>query len=177
MQNHDHILLIGPMGAGKSTLGLALAALLGRTLLDVDAQIVMTAGKPIPVIFEEEGEAGFRERETQALRDLINAPAAVIATGGGAVLREKNRRIMRAAGIVVYLQVAPNVQLQRIAGDTNRPLLHTDNPAQRLADLQAQREPLYRSSAQLYFDTSTLDPQAAAATLAAQIASFKAQHA
>lgn len=173
MQNRDHILLIGPMGAGKSTLGLALAAQLGRTLLDVDAQIVAAAGKSIPAIFEQEGEAGFRERETQALRELINAPAAVIATGGGAVLREENRNAMRAAGIVVYLQVSPEIQLQRIAGDANRPLLNTDNPAQRLAALQAEREPLYRSTAQLCFDTSTLDAQAAASALIARITSFK----
>lgn len=162
------------MGAGKSTLGQALAAQLGCIFLDVDSQVVAAAGMTIPAIFEQEGEAGFRERETLALHALLNAPSAVIATGGGAVVREENRQAMRSAGVVVYLKVAPDIQLQRIAGDSNRPLLQAENPAARLAALQAQREPLYRSTAHLLFDTSTQNTQTATSALAALIASFKA---
>lgn len=155
------------MGSGKSTLGRGLATRLGLAFVDVDARIVAAAGSDIPTLFASEGEAGFRQRETQALAEAIAGEVAVIATGGGAVLADANRNAMREAGKVVYLQVDAATQLARLTGDTGRPLLATPDRAQRLADLQAIREPLYREVAHHIFDTSTHAPDAAVAALAA----------
>ena len=162
-----HVVLVGPMGSGKSTLGRGLAAWLGLAFVDVDARIVAAAGCDIPSLFANEGEAGFRKRETQALAEALAGEAAVIATGGGAVLADANRTAMREAGHVVYLQVDAATQLARLTGDTARPLLATADRAQRLADLQTIREPLYREVAHHIFDTSTHAPDAAVAALAA----------
>jgi len=173
----QHILLVGPMGSGKSTLGAALAARLGLGFVDVDACIVAMAGMSIPDIFATEGEAGFRDREAQALADALNHPPAVIATGGGAVLRQANRAAMQAAACVVYLHVSAQEQLRRIQGDRNRPLLGSDAPAQRLAELQSQREPLYRQIANLVIDTSVQTPEQLAAALVLRLHALKDPHA
>lgn len=169
MQQLSHILLIGPMGSGKSTLGAPLAARLGLGFIDVDARIVATAGLSIPVIFDREGEAGFRTRETTALLEALREPPAVIATGGGAVLAEANRGAIRASGCVVYLHIHPDEQLRRVAGDHNRPLLDHIDPAGQLARLQAQREPLYRALADLTVDTSAQTSEQLAAALALRL--------
>lgn len=174
MQNRDHLVLVGPMGSGKSTLGRALAARLRRPFVDVDARIVADAGRSIAALFDDEGETGFRARETRVLAAALGEPAAVIATGGGAVLAEANRAAMRAAGVVIYLQVDAATQLARLQYDQGRPLLQAPDRAQRLAQLQAQREPLYRAAAHLQFDTSRLTPEAAATALAAQLDTFGA---
>ena len=166
-----HVVLVGPMGSGKSTLGRALATKLGLAFVDVDARIVAAAGCDIPSLFASEGEVGFRQREAQALAEALAGEAAVIATGGGAVLADANRTAMREAGHVVYLQVDAATQLARLAGDTSRPLLAAPDRAQRLADLQAIREPLYREVAHHLFETSALPPDAAVAALAALLAS------
>lgn len=171
--NRRNIILVGPMGSGKSTLGRALAARLARGFVDVDARIEADAGKSIPALFASEGEAGFRRRETQALAAVLAGTPAVIATGGGAVLDAGNRAAMRAAGTVVYLTVDPATQLARLRGDTGRPLLQTADPARTLATLQAQREPLYREAAHLLFDAGALAPDAAADALAARLATFE----
>jgi shikimate kinase len=168
--NRRNIILVGPMGSGKSTLGRALAARLARGFVDVDARIEADAGKSIPALFASEGEAGFRRRETQALAAVLAGTPAVIATGGGAVLDAGNRAAMRAAGTVVYLALDPTTQLARLQGDTGRPLLQTADPARTLAALQAQREPLYRDVAHLTFDTSAVAADAAIEALAALLA-------
>lgn len=165
-----HVVLVGPMGSGKSTLGRGLATRLGLAFVDVDARIVAAAGCDIPTLFATEGETGFRQRETQALAEALAEKPAVIATGGGAVLEDANRNAMREDGRVVYLQVNTATQLARLAGDTGRPLLASEDRAQRLANLQAVREPLYREVAHLTFDTSALAPEAAVAALAALLA-------
>lgn len=177
MQDREHIVLVGPMGSGKSTLGRALATRLQRPFVDVDARIEADAGCSIAALFEAEGEAGFRAREARVLVGVLGEPAAVIATGGGAVLAEPNRTAMRGAGIVVYLQVDVTTQLARLQGDASRPLLQADDRAQRLAQLQAQRESLYRAAAHLLFDASRLAPEAAAAALAGQLDTFGATRA
>ncbi len=161
------------MGSGKSTLGRALAARLGLDFIDVDACIERDAGRSIAAIFAAEGEPGFRAREARTLAETLAAPPAVVATGGGAVLDAANRTAMRAAGTVVYLQVDAATQLARLADDTTRPLLAAPDRAQRLADLQAQREPLYRAAAHLLFDTTTLAPDIAIAALADRLAAFE----
>ncbi len=169
--NPSHIVLVGPMGAGKSSIGRLLAARLQSVFVDLDAWIEAEAGATITAIFASEGETGFRTHECRALRDVLTkSVVSVIATGGGAVLDEGNRRAMRDAGTVVYLQVAPATQLQRLQGDDSRPLLSTDNPAQRLAELQATREPLYREVSNLCFDTTHHSPESAAETLVALLA-------
>lgn len=172
--NPQHVVLIGPMGSGKSTLGRALAQRLGLRFVDVDARIESDAGSRIPAIFASEGEAGFRTRESRMLAAALAEAPAVIATGGGAVLAEANRIAMRAAGTVVYLQVDATTQLARLAGDSGRPLLRGEDRAQTLATLQARREPLYRDAAHLRFETSTLGPEAAVAALVDLLASHKA---
>lgn len=171
LNSPSHIVLIGPMGAGKSSIGRLLAARLQHAFVDLDACIEAETGATITSIFASEGEAGFRSRECRALKDvLMKSEASVIATGGGAVLGEASRRAMRDAGIVVYLQVEPALQMQRLQGDGTRPLLATDNPAQRLAELQAMREPLYREMADIVLDTTCHSPESAAEALAALLA-------
>lgn len=166
---HRNIVLIGPMGSGKSHVGGLLASRLGMDFVDLDARIEADAGRPISAIFASEGEAGFRARESRALAEALARNGQVIATGGGAVLDAGNRAAVRARGHVVYLQVEPAEQLRRLACDSDRPLLDVPDRAQRLADLQALREPLYREVADLVFDTSTNSPERIADTLAALV--------
>lgn len=155
------------MGSGKSSIGRLLAARLERAFVDLDACIEAEAGMSIALIFANEGEAGFRARERRALAvELSRGTPGVIATGGGAILDDASRRALQGVGTVVYLQVDPAVQLQRLQGDLTRPLLATEDPGQRLADLQAVREPLYREVADVAFDTTHQSPDAAAASLA-----------
>lgn len=174
MHRRDHIFLVGAMGAGKSTLGAALAARLGLGFIDLDARIVAAAGMTIPAIFDCEGEAGFRTRETRALHAALMESPSVVATGGGVVLHEANRTAMRGAGLVVYLHVSADEQLRRVAGDGNRPLLATADPAQRLAQLQAQREPLYRDIADIILSTDAQTPEQLAAALVLRLATTEA---
>ena len=173
MHVSHHIVLVGPMGAGKTTLGQALAARLGCAFVDVDARIEADHGQSIPALFASEGEAGFRRRESDTLRAVLAGAPGVVATGGGAVLDAGNRAAMRAAGTVVYLTVDPTIQLARLRGDTGRPLLQTADPAGTLATLQAQRDPLYRDTAHLVFNPGTLAPDAAARMLADRLASLE----
>lgn len=171
MYNANHIVLVGPMGAGKTSIGRLLAARLQRAFIDLDALIEAEAGASISHIFANAGEAEFRMRECSALASALASPTvSVIATGGGVVLEAGNRALMRDAACVVCLQVDPVIQLQRLRGDTTRPLLATADPAQRLAELQAQREPLYRDVAHVVFDTSLHTPASAADSLAAMLA-------
>jgi shikimate kinase len=163
---HGNVVLVGPMGSGKSHVGRLLAARLGREFVDVDARIEADAGMPIPAIFASEGEAGFRARESRLLADTLERQGQVIATGGGAVLDAGNRSAMRAAGWVVYLQVELAEQLRRLAGDTGRPLLEVADRAQRLAELQALREPLYREVADVRFETGAKSAEGVAEALA-----------
>lgn len=144
-----NIILIGPMGAGKTTIGRQLAKQLNMRFVDSDKEIETHTGASINLIFEIEGEAKFRERETKMLKKLSGEENVVLATGGGAVLAEENRKLLRRNGTVVYLRASVDTQLERTRKNKKRPLLHTDDPRARLEELMKVREPLYRQEADL----------------------------
>lgn len=144
-----NIFLVGMMGAGKTTLGRQLARRLARPFVDVDHEIEARTGVTISTIFEYEGEAGFRKREQQVLRTIAEQPGQVVATGGGAVMLAANRQLLKASGWVIYLYVSPVHLWQRTRRDSKRPLLQVDNPLEKLIELCAVRDPLYRDTAHL----------------------------
>lgn len=147
----DSVVLIGPMGSGKSTVGKCLAALLHKDFVDSDEELEQRCGADIPWIFDIEGEEGFRKRETAVLESLAQRRNAVIATGGGAVLAEENRRILRSIGVVVYLTADMDVLFNRVSKDKSRPLLQVPEPRRAYEKIFLQRDPLYRSTADLVF--------------------------
>jgi len=154
-----NLILVGPMGAGKSTIGRLLAKELHLDFKDSDKEIEQRCGANIPWIFDVEGEAGFRERESAMLAELCDGDGVVIATGGGAVLRESNRAALKAGGKVVYLHASVDQQIARTARDRNRPLLQKPNPGQILRDLMALRDPLYREIADVVVETDERPPR------------------
>jgi len=149
----DNLILVGMMGAGKTTVGRMLARRLKRPFYDSDHEIERRCGVRIPLIFDIEGEAGFRAREAQVIADLCALQGIVLATGGGAVLAEENRRQLAAHGNVVYLHARPGYLWQRVRHDRNRPLLATPDPQRKLENLYAERDPLYRETADIVLDT------------------------
>jgi len=154
-QAHN-IFLIGPMGAGKTTIGKRLARALKRRFVDCDHEIEKKTGASIPLIFEIEGESGFRAREKRVIDDLTLEPGVVLATGGGAVLDPENRQRLSERGLVVFLYAPVELLVARTRNDTNRPLLQTGNRAERLREIMLQREPLYREIADLTVDTGAM---------------------
>lgn len=152
--NSTNIYLVGMMGAGKTTVGRQLAKRLHRRFLDSDHEIEARTGVRIPVIFEIEGEAGFRKRESQVLRELSTDPDLVLATGGGAVLAAENRACLRGTGVVIYLHAAPETLYERTRHDRNRPLLQVEDPLAKLRELYAQRDPIYRQVADLVIEST-----------------------
>jgi shikimate kinase len=152
----ENIYLIGLMGAGKTTIGRQLAKALKVPFYDSDKAIEESTGVDIPTIFEFEGEEGFRNREQKMIHKLTQLQGIVLATGGGAVLREENRKALKDNGYVVYLQCSIDRVLERTRWDTQRPLLKTDNPRARLQQLLEQRQPLYLSCADFKIDTGVL---------------------
>jgi shikimate kinase len=144
-----NIYLVGLMGAGKTTVGRQLAKHLNRRFFDSDHEIESRTGVRVPVIFEIEGEPGFRQRESRVLAELSHEENAVVATGGGIVLAEGNRRCMRDSGIVVYLSALPAVLYERTRHDRNRPLLQVGDPLKRLTELYEERDPIYRDVADI----------------------------
>ncbi len=150
-----NIFLVGMMGAGKTTVGRQLAKRLKRRFVDSDHEIEARTGVHIPLIFEIEGEAGFRRREAQVLADLTQEDNLVLATGGGAVLDPVNRANLANNGLVVYLCVPPAMLWERLRLDKKRPLLQVADPLSRLQELHAQRDPLYREVADLVVEGSS----------------------
>lgn len=155
MSSSRSIFLIGPMGAGKSTLGRHLAHILRREFLDSDRVIEERTGANIPWIFDMEGEEGFRRREEEVIDELTQQPGIVLATGGGVVMREANRRHLHDRGTVIYLWTPVSVQLARTRQDKNRPLLQQDDPEAVLKNLFEVRDPLYRETAHHIISTSS----------------------
>ena len=152
----ERIFLVGPMGAGKTTIGSQLARALKYEFVDCDHEIEKRNGASVALIFEIEGEAGFRERETRLIDELTQRSRIVLATGGGAVLAEENRRCLTERGLVVYLKSPVEKLVERTRHDANRPLLRTADPEATLRAIVEQREPLYQAVAHLTIDTGKL---------------------
>lgn len=153
MNTPGSLFLTGPMGAGKSTIGRQLSRQLGMPFHDSDREIERRTGVDIALIFELEGESGFRKREQAIIDELTRLPNIILATGGGAILNPVNRENLRSRGRVIYLHTSVDQQLARTSKDQSRPLLQTADPRTRLEELMAEREPLYREIADLVIDT------------------------
>ena len=153
MKRAANLYLVGLMGAGKTTVGRVLARRLKLRFLDSDQEIERRCGVKIPVIFEIEGEPGFRAREAAVIAELAQLRGIVLATGGGVVGAPENRRLLAASGTVIYLHAQPESLFERVRHDRNRPLLATADPLARLRQLYAERDPLYRSIADVVVDT------------------------
>lgn len=156
----QRIFLVGPMGAGKSTIGRLLAQRLNWAFVDLDTDIERRCGANIPWIFDVEGEEGFRARETSVLEELSLADNTVLATGGGAVLREYNRALLKERGLVVFLKASVGQLVERTARDRNRPLLQVPDREQRIREILHERLPLYNEVAHLVIETDGMTPQA-----------------
>lgn len=176
MTRQGNVFLIGPMGAGKTTIGRHLAALLHKRFLDADHEIEKRTGVTIPVIFEIEGETGFRRRESAVIGDLTQERDIVLATGGGVVLLEENREALKQRGIVVYLQADIETLVERTRRDRNRPLLQTEDPRGKIEELLRQREPVYRKIADVIVDTGQRAPSSVARDIVARLKDLETTH-
>lgn len=158
------------MGAGKSTIGRLLAKELRYNFRDSDREIEARTGADIPWIFDVEGEEGFRQREEAMIAELVLERGIVLATGGGVVMRESNRRALAENGLVVYLRTSVEQQIQRIGKDRQRPLLQDADPEVVLRDLMAKRDPLYQEVAHLVIDTDQRGPKVVINTIMDKLA-------
>ncbi len=165
-----NIFMVGMMGAGKTTIGKSLASYLDKTFFDSDREIQKRTGVGIPVIFEIEGEAGFRKRETEMLRELVKLKNIVLATGGGAILSAENRELLRRNGTVVYLRATVDDLWRRTRHDRSRPLLQIPNPHAKLTELYVQRDPLYCEIAHIVVESGTQSTRQLTQSLAQQLA-------
>lgn len=176
MKSHSSsVFLVGMPGSGKSTIGRTLAKVLDLPFVDLDQQIEERCGVRIPVIFEIEGEQGFRKRESQVLEEVTQAPGIVLATGGGAILAPENRQILAQRGLVVYLRASIDELHRRTSRDRNRPLLATDNPKARLRELLDKRGALYEALADLVIDTGAASVTAVVQQLAGKLKNIQAK--
>ena len=160
-----NIFLVGPMGSGKTAVGRQVGRLLGLPFVDSDHEIEVRTGADIPLIFEREGEAGFRRREAEMIAELTARDGIVLATGGGAILAPESRQHLKSRGWVVYLETSVAQQAERAGHTRHRPLLNGTDPQQRLAELMEIREPLYRETA----DTVVVTTRKRVPTVAGQI--------
>lgn len=167
------LFLVGMMGAGKTTIGRGLARALGRPFLDLDHELEARCGVRVPVIFEIEGEPGFRRRESTALAECTRRRDIVLATGGGVILAEENRRALRSRGVVIYLAADADELYRRTCRDRNRPLLATADPRATLRTLRALRDPLYREVADLVVETGSMPVPALVKSLLPQLIAFE----
>lgn len=164
-----NIYLIGPMGSGKTTIGQRVATLLGLRFLDCDHELEAQTGASVSLIFDVEGEEGFRTRETRMLEELTAQSGVLIATGGGVVLREENRKMLHKTGLVVYMRTSIRQQLKRLGRDRSRPLLQTPDRKAKLTRLAEERNPLYEEIADIEFPAQNRGLDAVATDLARKI--------
>ncbi len=149
----SNILLVGMMGAGKTTVGKSLASYLNKTFIDSDHEIQKRTGVKISVIFEIEGEAGFRKREAEMLRELLKINNIVLATGGGVILNKENRELLKQNGTIVYIRATVDDLWNRTRHDKSRPILQTLDLQAKLAELYDQRDPIYRETAHVIVES------------------------
>ena len=154
MSAKNNIYLVGMPGAGKTTVGRQLARRMHRSFIDADHEIEARTGVRIPLIFDIEGEQGFRDRESKVIAELANESDLVVATGGGVVLRAENRTALKQGGAVIYLHVAPRLLFERTRIDPNRPLLQVADPMKKIEDLFAERDPYYREVADIVINSA-----------------------
>ncbi|MEE4246414.1 MAG: shikimate kinase AroK [Kangiellaceae bacterium] len=147
MKNKRNVFLVGPMGAGKTTIGKQLADILKLEFIDSDQEIERRTGAAIDWIFDIEGEEGFRNREQKVIEELTSQQGIVVATGGGAISRKENRTHLAARGVVIYLEASIEQQVERTRRDKRRPLLQNDDPETTLIELMGERDPMYREIA------------------------------
>lgn len=165
----SNIILVGLMGSGKTTIGRALARRLNKRFIDSDHEIEARTGVSIPLIFEIEGEASFRQREAEVIRDLTALDDIVLATGGGAILRPENRERLKAGGTVIYLRASVASILQRTGHDKNRPLLQSGDPKATVERLAREREPYYLEVADVIVETGRPNVQLLVQTIVSQL--------
>lgn len=175
--DRDNIFLVGMMGAGKSAVGRQLAALMDRTFFDTDHEIEARTGVAIPVIFDIEGEEGFRKREELLIDELSQRTGLVLATGGGSILCANTRRHLKERGFTIYLHAKVADLWHRTKNDRNRPLLACDDPKRRLEELLDAREPLYREVADLVVETGRPSVSRLVAAIAERLEEERAQRA
>ena len=168
-----NLILVGMMGSGKTTIGRTLAKHLDKIFVDSDEEVQQRTGVTIPHIFDIEGEAGFRLRESAAISELMKRDNMVLATGGGAILAEQNRDMLRQNGIVVYLRANVHDLWVRTRHDRNRPLLQTDDPRAKLTELFEQRDPLYQQAADIVVQSGKQSVQALMLHLVDEIDAFR----
>ena len=172
IEKGSNIYLVGPMGSGKTTIGQRVAARLKMDFYDCDRELEKLTGASVNLIFDVEGESGFRDRESKMLQDLTSRRNVLIATGGGAVLREENREMLKLTGMVVYLQTSVSQQLQRLRRDRSRPLLQEGDRGEKLSGLAAARNPIYEELADLVYPSRDRSPDITAQSLTKAILSY-----
>ena len=160
--NPDRIFLVGPMGSGKTPVGRILASNLKMSFADTDDEIEQRSGASVSWIFDVEGEAGFRNREEQIVEEITKRKDIVVSTGGGVVLRKKNRETLSNRGFVVYLRASIEELVGRMAGDKKRPLLQVDDPLEKIRQIVLERDPLYLETADFVFEAHGLSSKSAA---------------
>jgi shikimate kinase len=173
MAKFNNIFLVGPMGAGKTTIGKTLSEITEREFIDSDLYIEEKSGADIAWIFDVEGEEGFRKREEIAISELSKKTNVILATGGGAVKNINNRKNLKAGGIVIYLLTSVEKQFSRTGRDKRRPLLNNDDPLGTLTKLMQERDPLYREVADIIIDTDQLNAHQVAIKIIDLIKKFK----
>lgn len=166
---NNNIFLVGPMGSGKTTIGRILAEIIGCKFFDLDSEVEKKCGANIAWIFDVEGEAGFRKRESRILQEIVSGTGIVLATGGGAILDKKNREILKKSGYIVYLNAPIGRLLERTSHDHNRPLLCVKNPREAIEKLVSDREPLYQDVANLVVTTEKKKPRLVAEEIADEV--------
>jgi shikimate kinase len=169
MPNLHRVFLVGPMGAGKTTIGKYLAQQLNLQFADSDTEIEARTGADIPWIFDVEGEEGFRVREQQAVAEMTLWDNVLLATGGGVIMRQENRQVLAARGFVIYLHATVDEQVRRTHRDRRRPLLQDGDPEEILGNLMVVRDPLYREIADHIIDTDGCSPRTVAQNLVREL--------